>query len=144
MTPTELKTEIQTGPHATTLAPFVAAGNDRAIVDFLNDLNGPGAALITLSSIPRQRVLRVFLRVAIDLDAKTAALKSKWDRILPFIHDMEDIPPVVLDEVLTLAVNDGLLTTVKANSIKTRIGSRAEVLWGQSITINDVSETRRV
>lgn len=143
--PAQLKSEIQAGPHAATLAPHVTSGNDKAIADFLNDQNGAGAAIITLSSIPRQRVLRVFLKVAIDLDVKTAAIKAKWDRILPFVRDMEDIPSAVLEDVLTLAVTDGLLTALKADNIRKRIGTRAEVLWGADVFISptDVSETRR-
>lgn len=40
MTPTELKAEIQTGPLAAELAPFVAAGNDAAIAEALNAKRG--------------------------------------------------------------------------------------------------------
>lgn len=134
-TSTELKAEILSGPHSATLAPLVAAGNDQAIANFLNATSGAGAALITLSTIPRQRVLRVFLKVAIDLNAATTAIKAKWDRILPFVRDMEDTPLAVINDVLTLAVTDGLLTQTKVDNLRTRMGSRAEALWGENETI---------
>lgn len=143
-TTVQLTTEIQSGPHAATLAPMVAAENDIAIADFLNDRNGTGSAVITLDSIPRQRVMRVFLRVAIDLDTKTAAMKSKWDRILPFIRDMEDTPVAVINDVLDLAVADGLLTAAKVNNIRTRSGSRAEVLWGEGVFITPTEVSKAV
>lgn len=146
MTPAELKAEIQTGPHAAMLAPLVAAGNDAAIAAFLNDKAGPGAALITLDRIPRQKILRVFLKVAIALNAETAAIKSKWDRILPFVRDMEDTPTVVINDVLALAVADGLLTAASVDNLRTRRGSRAEVLSGEGDVVSPtaVSDTRRV
>lgn len=139
----ELKAEIQTGPYASTLAPYVTSGNDNAIADFLNS-NSNGAA-ITLNTIPKQRVLRVFLKVAIDLATAPAALRDKWDRILPFIRDMEDTPLGVIDNLLALAVADGLLNQTKADGIKTRVGSRAEVLWGenQKISPEDVAKAVR-
>lgn len=145
MTPAELRTEIKTGPHAATLAPHVASGNDQAITDFLNDKSGPGSAPITLAAIPRQRILRVFLKVATDLDSKTAALKSKWDRILPFVRDMEDTPLAVINDVLALAVTDGLLTAAKADNIRQRAGSRCEVVWGEGKTVlaTDVARALR-
>lgn len=130
-----LRAEIRTGPHAAALAAHVTSGNDAAIASFLNDRNATGSAAITLNTIPRQRILRVFLKVAIDLDAKTAALKSKWDRILPFVRDMEDTPIGVINDVLNLAVTDGLLTAARADSIRQRQGSRAEVLWGEGLSI---------
>lgn len=144
-TTAELTAEIQLGPHAATLAPLVTAGNDVAIAAFLNDKSGTGSGALTLSSIPRQRVLRVFLKVAIDLDLKAAAMKAKWDRILPFVRDMEDIPANVLEDVLTLAVTDGLITTAKADNIRKRTGSRSEILWGEgvSVTPSDVSRAVR-
>lgn len=136
-----LKAEILSGPHAATLAPFVIAGNDVAIAAFFNDKSGTGSGALTLSSIPRQRVLRVFLKVAIDLDLKAAAMKGKWDRILPFVRDMEDIPAAVLEDVLTLAVTDGLITAAKADNIRKRTGGLCEVLWGENenITHADVA-----
>lgn len=142
---TQLKNEIKTGPHAATLAPHVTAGNDLAIADFLNDKAGAGAGTIVLSSIPRQRILRVFLEVAIDLDTKATAVKSKWDRILPFVRDMEDTPLTVINDVLTLAVTDGLLTAAKVDMIRQRAGSRCEVLWGENKTVlsTDVARALR-
>lgn len=144
-TPAALKAEIMSGPHAATLAPHVIAGNDRAIAEFLTDRNSAGAAPIALSTIPRQRVLRVFLKVAINLDTEVAAKKAKWDRILPFIRDMEDTPAAVIEDVLTLAVTDGLITAAKADNIRKRNGSRCEALWGEDVTITpiDVAQALR-
>lgn len=134
-TPAALKAEIMAGPHAATLAPHVSAGNDRAIAEFLNDRNSVGAAPIVLSTIPRQRVLRVFLKVAIDLNTATTAIKAKWDRILPILYNLDDTPLVVLEDVLTMAVTDGLITAAKADNIRKRNGARCEVLWGEGETI---------
>lgn len=140
-----LRTEIRTGPHAATMAAHVTNGNDVAIAAFLNDRNAAGAAAITLNTIPRQRVLRVFLKVAIDLDGKTAAMKARWDRILPFISGMDDTPVGVLNDALDLAIADGLLLPAKADSIRQRNGSRCEVLWGEgeSVTPFDVARALR-
>lgn len=143
-TTAQLTAEIQLGPHAATLAPFVTAKNDAAITDFLNDRAGAGAGVITLDSIPRQRILRAFLKVAIDLEAKTAALKLKWDRILPFVRDMEDTPTAVINDVLNLAVTDGLLTQAKVDNIRTRNGSRCEVLWGDGVSVTTADVSRAV
>lgn len=143
-TTAQLTAEIQLGPHATTLAPFVTAKNDAAITDFLNDRAGAGAGVITLDSIPRQRILRAFLKVAINLDAEVAAKKSKWDRILPFVRDMEDTPTAVINDVLNLAVTDGLLTQVKVDNIRTRNGSRCEVLWGDGVSVTTADVSRAV
>lgn len=127
------------------MAAHVTNGNDAAIAAFLNDRNAAGAAAITLNAIPRQRILRVFLKVAIDLDAKTAAMKARWDRILPFVRDMEDTPVGVINDMLNLAVTDGLINAVQANNIRQRTGSRAEILWGEgvSVTTFDVARALR-
>lgn len=140
-----LRAEIKAGPHAAALAPFVASGNDDAIARFLNDKNSAGSAQITLNIISRQRILRVFLRAAIDLDAKSATLKSKWDRILPFVRDMEDTPLTVINEVLSLAVTDGLITAARADNVRQRNGSRCEAVWGENeiVTADDIAKALR-
>lgn len=144
MTSAELKAEIQSGPHAATLAPFVAAGNDAAIAAFLNDPSGPGAGTVTRSTLTQQGLLRAFGPVVVSLASKTAAIKEKWDRIINLIKYMEEISPADIDSILSLAVTDGLMTAAKVTELKTRTGCRAEVLFGRLVTPTDVSETRRV
>lgn len=144
MTPAALKAEIQTGPHAAALASFVAAGNDVAIAAFLNSPTGPGSGTVTLTTLDRQLLLRALVPVAIVLASKTTAVQAKWDRIINMLRDLETITPVEIDAILTLAVTDTLLTAGAVTAIKTRIGSRAEVLFGRLVTATDVSETRRV
>lgn len=143
MTPALIKAEIQTGPHAATLAPFVTAGNDVAIAYFLNDPNGAGKGLVTLTGLDNQGLLRTFLPVAIALAAKTTAIQAKWDRLLDMVKYMEAVPPADIDALLALAVAEGFLTQAKVDSLKTRMGSRAEVLWGKLVSVPDVANSLR-
>lgn len=128
MTPAALKAEIQTGPHAATLAPFVTAKNDAAIAAFLNDKNGVGKGLVTVASMDKQRVLIALLPAALTLSTKSAALQTKWDRILRYMGDMDTIPAGAIDAMLAMAVVDTMLTQAQVDALKTRMGSRAEVL----------------
>lgn len=145
MTPALIKAEIQTGPHAATLATFVTTGNDVAIAAFLNDPNGAGKGLVTLTGLDKQTLLRTLLPVTVVLAGKTAAIQAKWDRLLDMVKFMESIPPADINDLLALAVTEGLLTQAKVDGLKTRIGSRAEVLWGAGRTVSptDISESRR-
>lgn len=145
MTPTLIKAEIQAGPHAATLAPFVTAGNDVAIAAFLNDPNGAGKGLVTLPALDKQALLRAFIPVVIALAGKTAAIQGKWDRLIDLVKFMESVPPADIDALLALAVSESFLTQAKVDGLKARNGSRAEVLWGagRAVSPTDISETRR-
>ena len=144
MTPAALRDEIQTGPHAAALAAFVTSGNDTAIAAFLNNPTGPGSGTVTLATLDRQRLLKAFVPVALVLAGKATAIQAKWDRILNMLRDLETITPVEIDAILSLAVTDTLLTAGAVTAIKTRIGSRAEVLGGtQPISVTQVAGALR-
>lgn len=143
MTPALIKAEIQTGPHAATLAPFVTASNDVAIANFLNDANGAGKGLVTLTAMDKQTLLRTFMPVAIALATQTTAIQAKWDRLMDMVKYMESVPPADIDAMLALAVAESYLTQAKVDSLKTRMGSRAEVLWGKLVSVPDVANSLR-
>lgn len=140
MTPTALKAEIQTGPHAAAMAAFVTSGNDTAIAAFLNSQTGAGSGTVTLANMDRQRLLRALVPVSLALASRTDAVKTKWDRIINMLRDIDTIPMAEIDAILSLAVTDTLLTAANVTAIKTRIGSRAEVLGDtQLVSIADVA-----
>ena len=144
MTPTALRAEIHTGPHAAALAAFVTSGNDTAIAAFLNSPAGAGSGTVTLANMDRQRLLRALVPVSLAMAARTAAIQAKWDRIINMLRDIDTIPAAEMDAVFALAVTDTLLTTANVTAIKTRIGSRAEVLGDtQPITHLEVANALR-
>lgn len=138
-TPLELKTEIQTGPLSSELAPHVTAGNTQAIrrshADILNRQRtvmaelGPdvGASILDKLEVVSSTVSAV----------KWAMYGIKSDSGIDVGH------PATRSKIDAL-VASGVLTAAEGAQLKSlaeRPGSRAEILWG--VGFEQVAEALR-
>lgn len=151
-----LKTEIQADPMALGYAPYVAAGNDIAIADLLNALTGPGAAAISRQSITRGAFIDGIIPGTDQLSSGvstsntpfTQAQKDRWTFRFNGLGSGD--PVIKLDArkmgMLNQIVNEGIMTQAQIDAFTKRTGSRAEVLWGEGVTItaNDVARAVRL
>lgn len=141
---TRLRSEITTDPLTLGYAARVSLGNDQGIAALLNATTGSGAAEITLTSMTNEVFVTAFLPYLPNVAALSDASKKDmywniWQAILsmPIIKFTSSN----VTGMLTQAVADAILSQVEATALMQRVGSRAEVLFGQDtvITVNDVS-----
>lgn len=141
MTPaqlTQLKSELQTDPLAIGYAPYVTAGNDNECAALINALTGPGAATITIPSYSSDAFATGILPAVMALGAATTALQTKWQYVLQTALSRQLIQYAAASPLLSALVADGLLTSAQVTAFTTRIGGRAEFLWGAGTQVSPV------
>lgn len=141
MTPSQLSslhTEITTDPVGIGYA--AVTGQDQAQANLLNALTGPGAATITLASMPRDDFMRGITPGVIALASVSASLQSKWDRLLGIVRAATSVAVSASDiqALLGQMVTDGLMTQLQINTFTQRTGSRAEVIFGSGTVIRAI------
>lgn len=142
-----LKTEIQSGPLAAELAPYIASGNDTAIADALNDRRGE--TMLRERLISARGVLAQYpdgpaagAAVLDKLEAAAAGVPAvKW--VMSFLKaDGIDIGSPATQGMLDQLAVGGLITAAEAGKLKS-LGmvpaSRAEIVLGQSVSVTDVA-----
>lgn len=143
----QLATEINTDPTAIGYAPHITSGSDNAIADLLNE---PRAGI----TIRRQDISTKELYESIDV-ADYAALPSNPNatqlsterRFLAWLSGLQALGRVRLqnDDGTDTPVVKNLLTMFPAGSqtrariiaLATRLGSRAEQLFGANVAVTD-------
>ncbi len=135
---TALHTELTTDPLAIGYSAQLNI-SDIAVAAMLNATTGNGAATITIPSLSRGQWDALLIpledQVASGLNLSGAALSSaviaKWNaRIASLRAGDQTIQTSVMTPFLNSAVTDGLITSAFLTQITTRMGSRAEVLFG--------------
>ena len=151
MNPVALKTEIQTGPLAVELAPYVTSGNDTAIADALNAQRGE--TMLRERFISARSILAFYpdgpAAAAVVLDKLEAAAASvpavKW--VMSYLKtDGIDIGGVATQAMLDQIAAGGLITADEATKLKSlgySPASRAETVLGQSVSVTDVAVALR-
>ena len=150
MTPAELKAEIETGPLAAELAPFVTSGNDAAIANTLNEPRG--SVMLRERLVSARGVLADYpggaaagAAVLDKLEAAAASVPAvKW--VMSFLRsDGIDIGSPATQAMLDQLAQGGLITQDEANNLKS-LGfgpaSRAMTL-GATISHIDVAKALR-
>lgn len=127
-----IASECQSDPLGLGLANLFLTAQDQAVADELNSLTNAGAVVITTNQVSKGTFLTGIAPGAIRLAGLSAALQSKWDRIINLVTGAGDI--ILINSatlgMLALAVADGVMLQAEINAFTTRIGSRAEVLFG--------------
>lgn len=138
-TPQELNSELTTDPKGIGYATPLAATNDNAVAALINATTGPGAATITIPSLTHDEFATLIAPVVMAIGSASAALQAQWTPMLNLISGISVFQ--------TTAGNMGLLNTLASDfpnqltaamitAATTRLGSRAEVLWGVGTVIN--------
>ena len=151
MNRTALKTEIQTGPLAVELAPYLASGNDTAIAAALNEQRGE--TMLKERFVSARSILAFYpdgpAAAAVVLDKLEAAAASvpavKW--VMSYLKtDGIDIGGVATHGMLDQLAASGLITADEAAKLKSMgysPASRAEIALGQAVSANDVAMALR-
>ena len=140
---TTLKNEILTDPLKVGYSSYVGISNV-ALAGMLNATTGPGAAIIQLSTITKGSLL---LQIVPWLDqlstsqtvsgtAIPAATVTKWQQRFQALQAAD--PTIAVSSLLPMmdnGISDGIATAAQVSSITTKIGSRAEVLFGSGTVI---------
>lgn len=138
-----LRAELLTDPLGLGYGPLLAQGSDSALAALLNAAAGPGAARVTLPSLDRDTFLLGIAPAYLVLPTLPNGLQAKWDRILGVIRAAGSLQTgsPALAGLLDQAVADGVLTGAQLEALTTRIGARAEVLFGAGALVGtrDVS-----
>ncbi len=148
--PTILHTELTTDPVVVGYAAQLGK-SDIAVAAMCNATTGNGAATIQIPSMSKGSWIASLLPledlVASGLNLSGVALSTgviaKWNaRIAEIRGGDSTIATYIMLPLLNSGVSDGLLTTAFVTQITTRIGSRAEVLFGAGATVvhEDVSK----
>ena len=143
MTTAALASELSTDPASMGYAALIAAGNVNGIVALINSLTSPGAATITLSSVPKNTFLAgtlaaaVRLGVGIGTDNQTqlsAAILAKWGAVFSQARAADPGSAIDLTLMTSAAlgnpVTDLVMAQAEYTALTSRTGTRAEVLWG--------------
>jgi len=148
---TALKTEIQSGPLAGELAPYVTSGNDTQVAAILNEQRGE--TMLRERMINARGVLAYYpggpLEAATVLDKLEAAAALvpavKW--VMTFLKtDGIDIGMPSTHAMLDQLAAGGLITVDEADKLKSlgySPASRAEIVVGRSVSANDVARAIR-
>lgn len=128
-----LHDEIVNDPDAVGYGPWTD-DDDQRLTDILNDPAGPGAA-----DIERTRVTNSEVRSCIDYSEWAGLDQAGRDFVLMHLSDEQPIDAsdeVVRAGFLAVFVGGAGKPTRTALALKlNRIGSRAEVLWGEGATV---------
>lgn len=143
-----LKVEIQTGPLAAELAPFVASGSDAEIAKRLNDprFTGPKSRILNartiLAEYPGGPMAAASVLDKLDVSTLSAV---KW--AMSFIRgDGIDIGHVATQGMLDQLAAGGVITAAEAANLK-QLGitpkSRSEIVVGAPVTHEQVGHALR-
>lgn len=153
-TSAEIKAEISAGPLAAEIAPFVAAGNDQKVADIINrqDIAGKKRAAMPdlVNYLSDQGILANIADAAIDAANPGHAAARKVVATLRLSTEL-GVTNINMERagnqaLISNLVSVGLMTVAQANGVKAlanTVLSRAEILWGQPITANDVARAVR-
>ena len=133
MTKAALLAELQADPQTLGYAALVAANNDKALADLLNDKTKGGTIdRVTVSASELQSCV-----VGSEFLTLTVAQQNLWNAVLSAAADGGVRMSNANIRAQALAVWAGG-TTTRSNlgAAQTRAGSRAEVLWGEGTTVS--------
>ena len=134
-----LLSELTTDPLGLGYAPLVAAGNHAGLAGLLNALTGPGAATVTLLTVPKSAFASTLaLAIGRVYAPGFAGNIPYWQAVLTLWTSLDSV--VVADPgtqaVIAAAIPAGVLLPAEVAALTQRTGSRAEVLWGAGAAVS--------
>ena len=146
-----LTSELTTDPMKLGYANYLTS--DIAQAGLLNARTGAGSGTVTHIALSRgdwdALLIPMDDLVVSGLNtsgtALAAGVQAKWlARIAAFRAGDPMVSVSIMTPLLNSAVTDGILTTASITAITTRLGSRAEILWGvgTSVTPKDIAIAR--
>lgn len=140
-----LAEELAADPLSLGYAPLLTVADDSAVAALLNARTGAGTDTLTLARLPRNEWLagtvsvavRVEIGVGTDAQPLDAVARAKWRAVIEQARasDPGSLINLGLLSILGDPVSDRVMAQGELDALTTRIGSRAEVLWGAGTII---------
>lgn len=133
-----LKTELTTDPKAIGYASQLNI-SDIAVAAMLNATTGNGAATVNLPSIAHDDLAILIAPVVMALSTATAALQAQWGPMLQLIGGIQSVALNAQNLGMLNALSADFPTQLPASAVTaatTRMGSRAEVLFGVGTVVS--------
>ena len=132
-----LATELATDPLKLSYAPYVAKANDWAVAKLLNATEGPGVGDVPAGLIDGSQLLRAldpddFVKLTADQCAQLSLLFAIGKTGQSGIDLSNDETFAIFTKLLSQSMPT---TAGNLSTLRTRKGSRAEVLFGAGTTI---------
>jgi hypothetical protein len=126
-----LKAELQNDPQALGYAPFVANGSDQKLANLINALKQ--TATVTRNLVPAYEVWEAI--VPADWAALTSQEKQRVETILAM--GMVKVSGPNTRSAFLAAFGVGTPTRTNLAALQTKIGSRAEELFGEGVGVTN-------
>lgn len=134
----ELNSELVNDPMKIGYATPLAATNDNQVAALINATTGPGAATITIPSLTHDDLATLIAPVVMAMSSASSALQAQWTPMLALITGINVFQTTAQNLGMLNQLSADFPTQLPASAITaatTRIGSRAEVLWGAGTII---------
>ena len=149
-----LKTEIQTGPLAAELAPFVASGSDAEIAKRLNRADIAHTKIVPLSDLVQYMSEQGLLANIADAAVNTAdPAHAAARKVVATLRLSTELGVQTINmqrtsniTLITGLVTAGLMTSPQATALRALaniLASRGTVLWGETVTHEQVGNALR-
>lgn len=129
-----LSNEIKSDPEKLGYAKYITSGYDQALADLLNAPN----LSVNIEVMSKGEFLLNIMPGLMTLLTASSELQAKWGFFLDIVKSVESVhlthPSVQM--LLAGLISDGLMTEEQM-AFTTRAGSRAEVLFGNGVIINN-------
>jgi hypothetical protein len=134
-----LLSELTTDPKAlgyATWTPIKSAGANANVCTLINSLTGAGAATINMTTMTAAQIAAIMLPLFGAAPTLTA-VQCAWYQLM-FSMIMAQTGPITVSVLANFSnemVANSVMTSAQQLALGQRIGSRAEVLWGQGIVV---------
>lgn len=138
-TSAQLNSELTNDPVKMGYASYLTTTNDNATAALINSLTSVGAATVTIPVLTYGRFAELITPVAMAIGSATAAVQATWNPVLTLLTGSTEFQTTPGNmQFLNLLSSDfpNQLPASAVTAATTRIGSRAEVLWGAGTIIN--------
>lgn len=143
MTDDALKSEILNDP-----ASLGYAGKSPALqAQLLNSLTGPGSGTIARKLVSNtDPAMRAMLAGAWKnvRSSNDASLKQDYNTLITLVGQIGSVTPgdANTQAVIAQAIADGIVSLGQVAAVSSRVGSRAEVLWGDGTIVEWIDIAR--
>ena len=142
-----LKNELLTDPLNLGYANFVETRNDMSLHSLINEVTENQDIIISRGRISRDEFIELTSQVVLNLmlESKNGNNDAKFwldvfDRLVAN-SDTINVDDPSLDSIFTEMLNGNLIDQNSIDFVKIKFGSRAQKLFGSTVTLDDVSNS---
>jgi hypothetical protein len=142
-----LKEELTLDPMGLGYAPFILIRDDVSLKNLMNEIRGGQDFLVSRGRITKDAFIELTSQMVFALmlasksgDTEADFWLSVFDRLVANA-DTINVDDPSLESVLDQMISANYLTQQDKESIKTRQGSRAEILFGINVLVDDISNS---